>query len=101
MRLTLSRDSIILIAIGMADLISTVILLNAGGAVEGNPVMAYFLRYGICVFILMKMMLISIPVMIFEYCRQFKPKFVALMVRFAITAYVAVYASLYLTINVA
>lgn len=100
MRLTLNRDSIILIAIGVADLISTVILLNIGRAVEGNPVMAYFLHYGIGVFILMKMVFISLPVMIFEYCRQYKPQFVTMMVRFAITAYVAVYISLFLTINI-
>ena len=57
--------------------------------------------YGIGTFIAMKLTLVLLPVFIFEWCRQYRPGFVRLMLRAVIVAYLGTYLILFLTLNVA
>ncbi|MEN6356969.1 MAG: DUF5658 family protein [Armatimonadota bacterium] len=98
--MTLTRESIVLIVICTCDLAATLLFINTKTASEGNPLMSFYLKYGIGTFIMMKLMLIFLPVFLFEWSRQFKPRFVKLMLRATIVIYVAIYLSLFLTINV-
>lgn len=97
----LTKESMLLIIIGITDLIATLMLLQHGKANEGNPLMAFYLNYGIGTFIMMKLTLVVLPIFIAEWSRQYRPAFVRLMMRAAIGAYVGTYLLLFLTINIA
>lgn len=99
--MTLTKESLVLISICTLDLASTLLLLNAGSAVEGNPLMAYYLKYGIGTFVMVKLTLIFLPVFIAEWSKQYRPQFVRFMLRAAIGVYVGIYAFLFLTVNLA
>ncbi len=96
----LTRESQILIALCVLDLATTLVLLRTDRATEGNPIMAFYLRYGVGTFVLAKLSLIFLPVFIAEWSRQYRPRFVKLMLRGAIATYAGIYLMLFLTINV-
>ena len=98
--MTLTKESIVLIGIAVLDLAATLLLLGAGVAFEGNPLMAYYLRYGVGTFVMVKLSLIFFPIVIAEWSKQYKPKFVRFMLRATIATYVGVYIVLFLTVNV-
>jgi hypothetical protein len=98
--MTLTRESKVLIAICMLDLASTLLLLRHHGALEGNPLMSFYLRYGVGTFVMMKLTLIILPVFIAEWSRQYRPQFVRFMLRMAIATYVGVYMAVFLAANV-
>ncbi|MCE5314883.1 MAG: DUF5658 family protein [Armatimonadota bacterium] len=98
--MTLTRESIILIAICVIDLVVTLLLVNTKTAVEGNPLMAFYLKYGTGTFVMVKLALVLLPIFVFEWSRQYKPQFVKLMLRATIATYLGVYLMLFLTINV-
>jgi len=98
--MTLTKESVVLIAICAADLVVTLFLLGNHSAHEGNPLMGYYLRYGVGTFIMVKIILCSVPIFIFEWCRMYKPRFVKMMLRTTIALYLAIYASLFLVVNV-
>lgn len=96
----LTRESQILITLCIVDLVTTLVFLRTDRATEGNPLMAFYLRYGVGTFVLAKLSLIFLPVFIAEWSRQYRPRFVKAMLRGAIAAYAGVYLLLFLTINV-
>lgn len=98
--MTLTRESMVLMAICAFDLTSTLLLLNTNMASEGNPLMSFYLRYGIGTFVLMKLTLIFLPIFIAEWSRQYRPRFVRFMLRMAIASYLGIYLVLFLTVNV-
>lgn len=99
--MTLTRESLLLIGICTADLASTLLLLNGGGAVEGNPLMSYYLRYGIGAFVMVKLSLVFLPIFIAEWGKQYKPRFVRVMLRATIGTYVGMYLLVFLVVNIA
>ena len=99
--MTLTKESIILIAICTADLASTLLLIGQNAALEGNPLMNYYLSYGVGTFVLMKLALIVLPIFVAEYSRRYKPQFVRIMLRATIATYLGAYLVLFLTVNVA
>lgn len=98
MRLT--RESLLLIGICTADLASTLLLLDGGGAIEGNPLMSFYLRYGIGTFVMVKLSLVFLPIFIAEWGKQYKPRFVRNMLRVTIAAYLGMYLLVFLSVNV-
>ena len=98
--MTLTRESIFLIGICTADLASTLLLISSGGAVEGNPIMAFYLRYGIGTFVMVKLSLVFLPIFVAEWGKQYKPRFVRLMLRATIATYLGMYLVVFLTVNV-
>ena len=86
-----SRGGMILTAIGMIDLMTTILLVNYREASEGNPVMAYYLHQGIPVFVIAKLVLCLGPLYLLEYARRHRPKMVMIAIRTAIAAYLCAY----------
>jgi hypothetical protein len=99
MAMTLAKESIFLIGICTADLASTLLLINNGGAIEGNPLMAFYLRYGIGTFVMVKLSLVFLPIFIAEWGKQYKPKFVRFMLRATIATYLGMYVIVFLMVN--
>ena len=98
--MTLAKESLLLIVICMTDLLSTMVLLSNGQAVEGNPIMAYYLNYGIGAFVAVKLVLIFFPVYIAEWGMQYKPQFVRTVLRATIGLYIGLYLLVVLALNV-
>lgn len=99
--MTLTKESILLITICLADLASTLVLLKHDVAAEGNPLMAFYLTYGVGTFVMVKLTLVILPIFIAEWSRQYRPRFVKLMLRTAIAAYLGVYIGLFSAVNLA
>lgn len=97
----LMRESIILIIIGLLDLGFTLIFVGVKAATEGNPLMAYYLQFGVGAFVLAKLGLLLLPVFVAEWSKRYKPRFVRLMLRGAIAAYLGVYILMFAVVNVA
>lgn len=95
----LMRESLLLIIIGLTDLLSTLMLVGARQATEGNPLMAYYLRAGIGAFVLVKLCLLFLPIFIAEWSKRYKPQFVKWMMRGAIAAYLGSYLTLFVFVN--
>jgi hypothetical protein len=88
-QLTISRETIVLVAVGLVDLSLTLLLVNRFNALEANPLMGFFLRRGVWSFVLAKLFVfLAAPLAIAEWCRQFRPQFVRKMLRAAIVVYV-------------
>lgn len=98
--MTLTRESQFLIFICLADLASTLLLLYHGHAAEGNPIMSFYLRFGVWTFVTMKLALVFLPIFIAEWSMRYRPKFVKMMLRSAIAAYLGVYLVMFLSVNV-
>lgn len=95
----IARESWILAAVCIADLITTLWLVGNQGAREGNPVMDFFLMQGIFAFIVAKLALFTVPIAILEWARRRRPLFVQAMLRLAICGYVGSYALVVWRIN--
>ncbi len=87
----ISRESWIIAAICVADLVSTLIFVHHHGAREGNPLMDFYLQKGVVPFVLAKCTMFLLPIAIIEWARRHNPDFVRRMARFAIAAYVGLY----------
>ncbi|MDO8681906.1 MAG: DUF5658 family protein [Armatimonadota bacterium] len=97
--MTLMRESWILIAICMADLLTTLGLLADKNVFEGNPLMKFYLDLGVGMFIAVKLILVVMPLFLAEYSKQFSPVFVRSMLRLAIVVYIGAYTLLFAGVN--
>ncbi len=95
-----TRESKILSVICLVDLAVTLALLSTSSVQEGNPLMNFYLQWGVGAFIIVKLCLLILPIFVAEWCGQYRPKFVRKMLRFAIAAYVGTYALLFVQHNV-
>jgi hypothetical protein len=90
-KVTISRESYLILAICCADLASTIYLVNYQNACEGNPLMSYYLQQGIGMFIVMKLVLCVLPLFLVEYARRFRPRFATIGLRAVISGYLLAY----------
>lgn len=91
----LARETWLLVAIGVADLASTLYLMRHGVVREANPVMAWYLvHFGVWAFCAAKTTMLVCPLMILEWARRIKPHLGLLALRIALIAYVALYLSI-------
>lgn len=88
-----------LIAICLADTLSTMILVALGLAVEANPIMAHCLSYGFGAFCFVKMSTAFVAVLSAELYRRHNPSFVRFAMRTCIVAYLALYVAGVITVN--
>jgi hypothetical protein len=95
----LSRESLIIFVIGIADLATTLIWVNTHGAQEANPVFAHYLAMGPVVFSLMKLVMLAAPIFLLEWARRHSPVFTRRAARFAIAAYVGLYGVGFVKLN--
>ena len=96
----LMKESLILIAIGLTDLAYTLFVTRNAGAVEGNPIMSYYLQLGVGAFVVVKLGLLFLPIFIAEWSKHHKPQFVKVMMRAAIAAYLGSYILMFVIVNV-
>ena len=73
---------------------SSAVLFHYGLAVEWNPLLRPFAEAGVASFVSAKSLTFVPCVVFMEWLRRSRPRFVALLLRGACTAYVGVYASL-------
>jgi hypothetical protein len=87
----ISKESWVIITLGIADLVSTLVWVDHHGAREANPLFAHYLEMGPLWFSLMKGVLLACPILILEWARQRRPRFTRYASRFAIAAYLGMY----------
>lgn len=98
-RFSISRESIAIAMIGIADLATTLMWVHQHGAREANPVFAHYLAMGPVWFSLMKLVCLAAPIFLLEWARRRRPKFTLWASRFAITAYVMLYGIGFVRLN--
>jgi len=90
----------VLLAVGLADLLSTLFWIATGRAVEVNPIMAAVLRLGICPFVFAKLSTLAAYIGVVEwYRRRRNPVFACLVGNLTLTCYIAVYAISFVVVN--
>lgn len=87
-----------LVAIGLFDLIATIMLFGAGFG-EGNPIFARLLHLGPWAFVMAKAAFLAGPILIIEYARQHHPESAEQATWIAFVAYAALFSVQLLRIN--
>jgi len=87
----ISGEAIVLALICFADLISTVILIENHGAVEANPMMAFYLQWGIVPFCIAKLFFVIPPIALAEWYRKYNDRLMRATLRWVSVAYIAIY----------
>lgn len=101
MQLRVSRESLVLIVICLADMFSTLFFVMRGAAVEQNPIMAACLKHSPAAFILVKLASFVPFVIAVELYRRRNPAFARLACRSAIVLYLVTFVALTLGTNIA
>jgi hypothetical protein len=96
----LATENWIILAIGVTDLIVTIVLIKFGIAFESNPLFAFIWHKGVAFFICAKLLLLLGPICIFEVARKKHPRFTKIGMRFTICAYLGLYILGMIGINV-
>jgi len=90
----------VLLAIGLADLLTTLFWLAAGRAIEVNPIMAALLRLGIWPFVIGKLGTLVAYVGVVEwYRRRRNPVFARLVGNITLFGYIGIYTVSFAVVN--
>lgn len=100
MRVKISAESLILVAICVADMLVTLYFVLAGVAVEQNPIMAACINYSPATFVLVKLASFVPFVVAVELYRRKNPGFARAVCRWAIGVYLVTFIALTLGTNV-
>jgi hypothetical protein len=87
----LSKESWVIAAIGLADLIATIVFIERHGAHEANPIFRILWDLGPLAFIGAKILFLAGPIAILEWARRHNPQFVLRASQAVIVAYIACY----------
>lgn len=99
MKSKVSAESLILVGICLADMISTLFFVLRGSAVEQNPLMAVCLNHSPMVFVLVKLASFVPFVIAVELYRRRNAAFARFACRTAIAAYLVTFVVLTLGCN--
>ncbi len=89
-----SIESVVLVALCAADAVFTVWLIATGRATEGNALLGFYLKEGgMLSFLGAKTLLTLGPIAILEQIRRRHPRFVRLLLRAGIAAYVLAWSA--------
>lgn len=100
MKFRVSIESLILVAICLIDMLSTLICVMRGIAVEQNPLMAMCLRHSPMTFVMVKIASFVPFVVAIELYRKQNPAFARLVCRSAIVLYVVTFTVLTIGTNI-
>ena len=100
MKIRVSGESIVLVMICLADMLSTLFFVMRGTAVEQNPLMAACLRQGPSVFVLVKLLSFVPFVIAIELYRRRNADFARIACRSAIALYLVTFVALTLGTNI-
>lgn len=87
----IAKESWVILAIGVADLITTIIFIKHQGAEEANPLFRRYWEMGVLTFVAAKIALLVGPLCILEWARRRNPAFVSWALRTAIAGYLMMY----------
>lgn len=99
MNIAISRESVCLFAVCMADMALTVLLVAMGLATEANPLMAKCIEHSYVTFCLVKISTALLAIGAAERYRPRNPLFIKRVLQSAIGLYVGLYIILVLAIN--
>ena len=92
--------NLVVLAIGLADLITTLVWLHTGRCIEVNPVMATVLKAGMPIFALVKLSTLAAYIYVMEWYRHNRSAtFAQLVGRITVTAYCAIYFVSFCLVN--
>jgi hypothetical protein len=91
LNIRVSMESYVLAFICAADMISTIMLVRSGKAIEANPILIPFMERGFGCFLAAKSMFFLVPLFALELLRSKRPLFVKKMLRVGIAAYLISY----------
>ena len=101
MKWSISRESLALFLICFVDAMLTIVLVATGRATEANPLMARCLERGYWFFFTFKMSTAAVAIIVAELHRRRNPIFVKRLMQTATTAYVGIYLTALLVVNLA
>ena len=87
----IAKETWVILAIGLADLITTIIFIKHHGAVEANPLFRRYWEMGMLTFVAAKIALLVGPLCVLEWARKRNPAFVSWALRTAIAGYIVMY----------
>lgn len=96
----ISRECIGLVLICAADTILTAVLIGMGLIQEANPLMAYFVKFGLGTFCVAKMSTVIPLVFVCEWYKKQNPEFVKKALTAGIAAYIGLYVAAVLAVNI-
>lgn len=92
--------NIVLLAVGLADLVTTLFWLATGRVIEVNPIMAAVLDTGVLLFVLVKLATLGAYIVVMEWYRRHRsPAFAKAMGNFTLIAYLCIYAVSFYSVN--
>lgn len=92
--------NIALLAIGLADLLTTIYWLRTGQATEMNPIMAGALRLSPVLFILVKVATLGAYVAVIEWYRRHRnPLFAKFVSNITVASYIGIYSVSFFAVN--
>ncbi len=100
MKYKISIESLILIAICLADMLVTLHCVSIGIAKEQNPIMAACIKFSPWMFVFVKILSFVPFVIAIEWYRKQNPDFALKACRSAIAIYVVAYVGLTLGVNI-
>ena len=100
MKIKVSVESLILVAICTADMLATLILVLRGCAVEQNPLMAACMNHSPVTFVLVKTASFVPFVVAVELYRRKNPDFARMACRCAIVLYIVTFVTLTIGTNI-
>src|SRR5437764_153463 len=95
----IAKETWVIMAIGLADLATTILFIQHHGAEEANPLFKHYWKMGLAVFIGAKVALLVGPLSILEWARQHRPQFVSWALRAGIAAYLVMYGVGYVRLS--
>ena len=99
MRYKISPESVLLAAICIIDMVTTITLVKFRLAVEQNPLMAACLSRGVATFVMAKLLSFVPFVVVAEMHRRRNPAFVRAASRVAIFLYLFIYSAILVRVN--
>jgi hypothetical protein len=100
LRLPVLPVNIALVLVALIDLITTVVWLKTGRAIEINPIMASVLRLGIDVFIGVKVGTLAAYILVLEWYRRSRSAALAALIgRITLASYISIYTVSFLLVN--
>jgi hypothetical protein len=87
----ITRESVLLVLICVADMVSTEWLLVQGRAVEFNPILRFYVDLGLIWFVAAKCLFSLAPIVGLEALRRASPRFVVRLMRMGIVLYLVSY----------
>lgn len=99
LNMRVSTQCVLLALVGLADLCSTVVLVQSGAAYEANPIMRALIPYGWLVFALVKASTLAAFVSLITWYRQRNPRLGSLIETCTLVGYITLYASVFSVIN--